>query len=409
LKLVILDSWFHWPPKGGAIRAVKEVADGLAKRGVDVTLVVPRMGYRGAVDPKSDFLFDVKKINFFHFDGPNFYLKSKEVINQIRPDVVLVANGNLLKPYMIKACLGYPTLVRLYAYEFLCPASHGVLYRQGHVCEFDYIHNPWTCLICPENIHRIRNNTTGIEIGEFLRSYSFFVPGFHHLMKECISQATKFIVTSRFMEKRFGVAVPQEKMTVIPDGVNTEIFTPKQLVVEGPRRISFLGRADPLKGVNTILQACSILWKKRQDFRLTVTSTTSIPSTYPFILENGWRSEEELPLLYQSNYLVTVPSLWNEPFGLTALEAMSCGVPVVASRAGGLAELIKDGETGLLCPPGDSSKLASEIEILLSDEDFAHRLGSQARDRVLRNFSWPLIIKKYLSLLDETVSTKTNS
>jgi len=411
LKIAILDSWFHWPPRGGSIRAVKEIADGLVERGVEVVLIVPNSGYRGAIDPKANLLFKVKKVGSFHFDGPRFYLECKEALDEIRPDAVLVANGNLLKPYMIMASRGYPTLLRLYAYEMLCLASFGVIYRQGHPCESDFIHSPWRCIFCPEYRHRVLNNSAGTEIGDNLRSYVFLTPLFHYLEKKSISQVSNFIMTTRYMAERFSPIFPKEKMTIIPDGVNTEIFTPKLTSSkDGINRISLLGRvSDPLKGSDILLRACSQLWPKRKDFMLTMTGVEKNQLRYPFLQQSGWRSEEDLSSVYQSSYMLVVPSIWNEPFGLTALEAMSCGVPVVASKVGGLPELVVDGETGLLFPPGDSSKLASKIEILLDDEDYARKLGRNAREYVLQNLSWPIIIDKYLVLLEKVISEAKDS
>jgi len=74
-----------------------------------------------------------------------------------------------------------------------------------------------------------------------------------------------------------------------------------------------------------------------------------------------------------------VPSLWAEPFGIVALEAMEAGVPVVASRTGGLATVVDDGVTGILVPPGDAGALATAIGRLLTDDELRTTMGFNAR------------------------------
>lgn len=79
--------------------------------------------------------------------------------------------------------------------------------------------------------------------------------------------------------------------------------------------------------------------------------------------------------------IALVPSLWAEPFGLVAIEAMSAGRPVIASRTGGLSDIVVDGETGILVPPGDPQALRQAIECLLDDPGLAERMGQAGKDK----------------------------
>jgi glycosyltransferase involved in cell wall biosynthesis len=87
----------------------------------------------------------------------------------------------------------------------------------------------------------------------------------------------------------------------------------------------------------------------------------------------------------------------SELLGLTALEAMASGTPVVASRIGGLAEVVVDGETGFLVAPGDLAALHDRLALLLSDPGLAARLGANARDLVVERFTWPACAERCLS------------
>lgn len=87
-----------------------------------------------------------------------------------------------------------------------------------------------------------------------------------------------------------------------------------------------------------------------------------------------------------------------ESFGLAALEAMSCGVPVVASRTGGIPELVKHGDTGLLYPVGDVEGMAQGCLEILTRPEVCHRFSHQSRVRALENFDAPIIISQYEEL-----------
>ena len=78
----------------------------------------------------------------------------------------------------------------------------------------------------------------------------------------------------------------------------------------------------------------------------------------------------------------------SELLGLTAIEAMASGTPVVASRIGGLAEVVVDGETGFLVEPGDTAELGGRLEELLADPERARRMGEAARRLVLERYTW---------------------
>jgi glycosyltransferase involved in cell wall biosynthesis len=91
---------------------------------------------------------------------------------------------------------------------------------------------------------------------------------------------------------------------------------------------------------------------------------------------------------YESCDLFVHPSLWNEPFPLTILEAMSCGLPIVSTRVGGIPEMVAHGETGILVEPGDPDAFADAIVELLRDDARRRAMGAAGRRRVEQEFSW---------------------
>lgn len=90
-----------------------------------------------------------------------------------------------------------------------------------------------------------------------------------------------------------------------------------------------------------------------------------------------------------------------EPFGRVVVEAMMCGRPVVATRGGGVTEIIRDGETGLLVPPADAPALAAALGRILTDPTLAEKLGKKGREDVMRRFSLEETCRTISALLSE--------
>jgi len=115
----------------------------------------------------------------------------------------------------------------------------------------------------------------------------------------------------------------------------------------------------------------------------------------------GKRSQDSLPYYYSAADAVVVPSHY-ESFGMVALEAMACGVPVVASQVGGLAFLVQDGITGFTVPVDEPQALANRLIRLVTEPDLREKLGSQAA-KLAREYAWEKIAPQILDLYREVV------
>ncbi len=390
------------------MRSVKEIADRLSRRGMDVTIIAPSNTIRGG----ENFDFKIKWMNMPHITGPTFYSLTKAALRQVNPDAVFVMGGNLFKPYMIEAAKSYPSMVRLYAYELRCPASYGLLFRDGHVCNYNFLKTPHKCITCTEDIRRMWHNPSIIERPESIKSLKLLYPIYQMLVRRSIGKISVAVATTEYMKKQFEGVIPLDQISIIADGVDSEFFHPWDRH-EG-RKIKIItlpGRAfDPIKGLEVLLKAGGLLWKKRQDFRLVITGSgkKDISLDYPFVGGDIWLDDKDIPGMYGNSDIIVVPSIWGEPFGLTALEGMSSEIAVVASRIGGLQEIVKDGETGLLFQPGSYTELASILDRLLDDSDLRARLGRNGRKHVIENYSWDRIIDQYEVLIQDMVKRKRN-
>jgi 1,4-alpha-glucan branching enzyme len=203
--------------------------------------------------------------------------------------------------------------------------------------------------------------------------------------------------------------LPVRRIEVVPNGVDINEYRPAE---DWPRHegyLLFAGRYVPQKGVEALLRAFSILLY-RLDCRL-VLAGEGILELYFLRLARilgiadrvsfrSWQTGDALVRLYQKAALICVPSSY-EPFGIVALEAMACARPVIASRTGGLMEIVEDGVDGYLVEPGDYLDLARRMLKLLTDCDLASRMGANARAKALR-YSWDRAAERTSALYRET-------
>jgi glycosyltransferase involved in cell wall biosynthesis len=200
------------------------------------------------------------------------------------------------------------------------------------------------------------------------------------------------------------LGVPRSRVVVIPSGVDSARFTPHGAAVPrdpGRARVLTVGRLVPRKGFQDIIRA--LRWAPDTECVIVGGPPGRSATEDPFgrrlmaladragvadrVRLIGAVPPEEMPAWYRSaDLLVTTP--WYEPFGLTPLEAMACGVPVLASSVGGLRDTVVDGVTGELVPPRDPERLGRAIRRLLSEPARRFEFATAALDRARSRYSW---------------------
>ncbi len=206
-----------------------------------------------------------------------------------------------------------------------------------------------------------------------------------------VSQSSK-----RDIEAQMGVEAG--RMTVVPVGVDPTVFCPRDDVTPVPGRIMVTSSSDvPMKGLVPLLEAVAKLRTERE-IELVVIGNPRSDGRVARAIERldlapvvrcvSGISDDELARNYGQAEVAVVPSLY-EGFSLPAIEAMACGVALVATTGGALPEVVgTDGVTGLLVPPDDPGALAAALGRLLDDADLRARLGAAGRERVLGRFTW---------------------
>jgi D-inositol-3-phosphate glycosyltransferase len=214
------------------------------------------------------------------------------------------------------------------------------------------------------------------------------------------------------------MGLPADRVRVVPCGVDTGRFTPcGPLAARGERpRLLQVGRLVPRKGAGTAIEALARvpgaelviaggpppdrLGSDPEARRLTALAARAGVADRVVLL--GGVAREEMPALLRSADVVICPPYY-EPFGIVPLEAMACGVPVVASAVGGHLDTVADGVTGRLFPAGDARALAATVRGLLAAPRLRAGYGAAGRRRVLARYGWDRVGAATAEVYDELV------
>src|SRR5215212_7501961 len=215
------------------------------------------------------------------------------------------------------------------------------------------------------------------------------------------------VITPRLHSLLLSEGVEEDRIHVIPPGVNPSLF-------EGPfedpfsgvgkPRVVFVGRLAPQKGVSTLVEAAGLLKDPSAQVLLVgdgperkalekEAKRLGVGGRLHFV---GFLAHDRLPAVFAHADLLVLPSLYEE-LGTVLLEAMQAGLPIVASKTGGIPDVIEDGVNGILVPSGEPEELAHAINRLLADRDLARRLSEGAHERV-KDYDWEVLAERVLAV-----------
>jgi glycosyltransferase involved in cell wall biosynthesis len=208
--------------------------------------------------------------------------------------------------------------------------------------------------------------------------------------------------------------INEHKLAVVPNGVDCSLFKPSSKKRKELREKENLdekifvfsaGRLVREKGFHILIKSISksqfrekIILGIAGDgyFRNTLkllSKKLNVQTKFFGLLENS-----SLVDYYCGADIFVTPSLWQEPFGIVNIEAMACECPVIATSTGGIPEIVEDRKTGFLYSPHDVNSLRNKIDFLIQNQQCAKKLGKNARKKVIKEYNWDILIKKWIAL-----------
>lgn len=275
--------------------------------------------------------------------------------------------------------------------------------------DYDIIHAHW---LIPQGIVQSSFKTPYIVTGHGTDVTSLNNPIIKALKQKTFKRASAVTVVSDYLKGRAEELTDRRDIKVIPMGCDTTKFSPDYRQAgywgDDKKTVLFVGRLVSIKGVEYLIEAM-----KGIDARLVIVGEGPLKEELEAKAKEaaidcvfmGGKSHEELKTIYASADVFAAPSITmpngaQEGLGLVALEAMSSGVPVIGSRSGGIKEVIKDGENGLLVDEKNAAQLKKAIKDIINSDSLARRLKHRALIDV-KEFDYSNTAKRYKECIRE--------
>jgi glycosyltransferase involved in cell wall biosynthesis len=241
---------------------------------------------------------------------------------------------------------------------------------------------------------------------------------------ESARNATLVVTISHYSRQKIVefYGVDASKIRLVPNGVDTARFTPEGDSARIQQRIGlqnrlcvlFVGRLIPRKGLNYLVEAAKRVTAEKREVLFVLVGNGSLKSRLEADVQRaglagnflfmGDVSEEDLPAVYRCCDVFAFPSI-QEGQGIALLEAQASAKPVVAFNVSGVAEAVRNRETGLLVEPGSVAGLAEALGRLLFDAELRRKMGTAGRAFVQKELSWDLCAKRMLGVYQEAAKT----
>jgi glycosyltransferase involved in cell wall biosynthesis len=405
---VLLLAQFYAPIIGGEEHAVRNLGLELVRRGHDVTVGtilhgdLPEIDFDDGVrirrlrstSSRVRLVYQGERAHAPPLPDYELVRGLSRLLGEVRPDVIHAHNWILHSFLPLKRRTGRPLVLSLHDYSFVCANKR--LVRKRVVCSGPALGK---CIACAANHYgRVKGPliaTALLGAHRFAaRRVDMFLPVSH-----AVAQA------SRLSDH----ALPYE---VIPNFVSRQVVSGERDVVDVPVLprdfILYAGDVTFEKGVETLLRAYSAM---ATPIPLILAGRSGLGHNEPLpqnVFAIGPLPHEAVLEAFRRCTVAVVPSVWREPSGMVALEAMAMGKTVIASRTGGLSEIVKHDETGVLVSPGDARELRLALERVVADPALRARLGENGRERISTTFSADVVVPRVEDLYARLARTKTS-
>lgn len=287
---------------------------------------------------------------------------------------------------------GIPTVQTLHEYKIVCPVY--TLTSNGSFCKDCRGKHYW---------HAVTNRCNR---GSLFRSFLSAIESYVSRMNGALSGIDHFIAVSDFLRDQVvQLGVPAEKVTTVHNFIDASgiepSFTPGEYFL-------YFGRIESIKGVFTLVEA----FRPLRNEKLLFVGTGSALEKLREIVERdsldhiyvlGFKSGRELEDLIRRSICTITPSEWYETFGLTLVESFAFGRPVIASRIGGMPEVVSDGIDGHLFNAGDILALRESIVRMAANRKKAAEFGRSGREKVLNKFNPDRHYRKIMSVYEKVL------
>ncbi len=316
----------------------------------------------------------------------------KKAVDRFRPDVVHAHGWIMFSAAKLRQSCGVPTVVTLHDYGFLCPKRTLFVLKTGKLCpllgaegEGHDLRLSRHCIQCSREIY---SPAKAVTISAALS-----------LSRPLLDHVDRFIAVSRYLE---GIArrAQIDRTVTVPNFIDAaDVASAEGSAQAGDGQDAvYVGSMMPNKGIHVLLEAYRDLAGRGCRARLAVVGKTHPSYPYERALPDGVTIIRDAPhslavaSMARSKFLV-VPSISPEPFGIVALEAMALRKPVIASRIGGLPEIVDDGRSGILFAPGDARSLADAMEYMANSAgDRLREMGEQGHRDLLERYDTGAVI-----------------
>jgi glycosyltransferase involved in cell wall biosynthesis len=399
MRVLLAHNYYRSVAPSGEDAVFKNERDLLQQRGIDV---VPFERFSDDIDATT--VAQRTRLALDTAWSKTTYRNMNALIRRTRPDVAHFHNTfPLISPSAYAACQdnGVPVVQTLHNFRLICASA--LLQRDDHVCE-DCV---GTSLMLPALRYRCYRDSRAATAGIIWMLVRNRLHGTYRRL------VNRYIALTQFAAGRLiAGGLPSNRLRVKPNFLSS---LPLQREGGGGGYAVFVGRLSKEKGVRVLVSA----WGRVQGLRLKILGDGPLRAELEELAARheapveflGYRSRDEVLDIVAQADIQVVPSEWYEAFPMVVLEAYACGTPVVASRIGSLAEIVIEGETGVLFEPGNPVDLADKVNLLWGDRAelpaYRHRIRAHFLARYTADLNYAMLMKIYAEAISDSEQVRS--